>query len=67
MVKLLPLEMIYDIPFIERSSTSTHRKSVENSRINVCEFSQNDFISKTKQTKKSKYREFAVKLRFLVF
>ena len=47
--------------------TKFTNKSTVSLNPNFCEFSQNDFISKTKQTKKSKYREFAVKLRFLVF
>ena len=46
--------------------TKFTNKSTVSLNPNFCEFSQNDFISKTKQTKKSKYHEFAVKLRFLV-
>ena len=45
-------------------------KTGGNSRINVCEFSQNDLISKVMlflQPKKSKNPEFAVKLLFFMF
>ena len=35
--------------------------------INICEFCQNDFILKVKKPKKSKNREFPLKLRFSMF